>query len=370
MKQILLAVVLSMPGLAVAQDIEGIWFGGVAGGPQEWSHQAAQMTFQPTIVDGMIKLPMKAEGWKGLAYSNCNYFGRLAEEGASDLILNEPGSSSNGNGCPETVGFSLVSADRTGIDILVETTGIEGLPAEPMRLNVVLQNVEDDELATVPEGIDVFGIQPGMSYAEAEKILVDRDYARWERGDKTYQSQFLEARWVVFGKDPHEQDYRGFRDTITLSMASVDRESGDHASAPIIAIERKVEAGPDSNLKLDTIETALKDKYGVASETVYLNRAGQRADHNSWCDETTQQGISLKVSFMQGRGHAPTCGTMFNVNFSGDLQTGLVRNYYVSILNIPLAARDFWQQIRLNEREPIARFVEAQEEPSQAAPEL
>ncbi len=356
------------PSAATASDLEGIWFGGIAGGPQEWSHQGAQITVQPTIIDEMMKVELRAEGWKGFGIANCIYYGRLDGNGAASLVLNKP--MSNAERCPEGFDTSAQRIDRDTMDFALVNSGIEGFPEEPLRLSVVLRDLQDDEMATLPEGADIFGIQPGMTYTEAAEILTERGFAPHAQSERTYQNQFRQGRWVVFGKDPHENRAWDFKDKVTLSMETVDKETGNPETARIIAISREATPGPEAGLTIAALETALANKYGSAKGWLYYDRAGNLADLNTWCDETVMQNTQVYVSFQQGNSDAPTCGSRVQVSFNGDLSTGLARNYLVSIIAIPLAARDFWAQVRSTERAPIAKFIEAQEQASAAAPDL
>lgn len=368
LKYLIAIAMLALPVSAAANDLEAIWFGGMAGGPQEWDHKQAQITFQPVIIDDMIKLPLKADGWKGFAIATCNYYGRLNDAGEADLILNE--ASGNAERCPPGLSIRATRVGRDEMDFSVLGDAIVGLPPTPMRLSVVLRDLEADEMATLPDGIDVLGIRPGMSFADAEKLLLDRGFKRHEKSDKTFQSQYRIGEWVVFGRDPHETRDWEFADKVTLSMATVDAEGGDPREAPVVAVRRQANPGPEAGLKLATIEKALKDKYGTSGGTVYYDRAGRVTDRNGWCDETSMQRIRVHTSFLQGGHQDALCGDQVSVGATGDMSTGLARSYGVRMLSPTVAAKDYWAQIRASERAPIVEFLEAQEDATAAAPEL
>lgn len=368
MKHLIFLAALACPTVTAAAGAEGIWFGGTAGGPREWDHKPAQITFQPVIVEDLIKVTLKADGWKGFAIANCIYYGRLDASGAASLLLNAP--ASNADRCPQTLPVALTQVDRDTLDLSVPSPEIEGLPQQPMRLSAVLRDLYDDEMSTLPKGADILGVHPGMSFAEAEKILLERGYARHEKSDKAFETLTRKGQWIVFGKDPHVARSWDFADMITLSLATVDKETGDPRAAQIIGIRREAKPGGETGLKIATLEKALSGKYGTASGTVFYDRTGQVADRGTWCQETPMQGVPLRTSSMSHSAINPTCGSQVSVSSRGDMATGLAGAYNVSIVSVPPAARDFWAQIRGAERAPIAEFVEAQEAPTTAAPEL
>jgi hypothetical protein len=368
MKHLVFLAALAGATPAFAQGMEGIWFGGLAGGPREWDHQPAQITLQPVIIDDLIKVTMKAEGWKGFQFSNCTYFGRLDESGKSDLIFTKP--TATNQPCPMSLPVTATPVDRDSIDFSISPGVIEGFPTTPVRLKVVLRDLVDDEMAVLPDGINVLGVAPGMSLAEAQTVLLGRGFTRFEKGDQIFETRDLVGQWVVFGKDPDPTRPGVFGDRIILSMTMVDKGTGDPTTASVIAIERNVWPDPSDALQIGTLEHALAMKFGTADDRAYFNRAGQRADRKTWCSETTMQSVPMHVSFEQGGPFAPICGTSVSVGTETDPKTGRAQWYAVRITYMPLVTRDYWKQIRRDEFRSMTEFVEVQEGADGAVPDL
>lgn len=370
MKALQVLVLSVLPSVVMAEDLEGIWFGGVANGPQEWSHKGASVTFQPYVVDDLVQVIVNFDGWKGIGIGRCVYYGRMEDGGTANLLLSE-GKSANtwSTVCAKTSAARFTRVAPETIEFAME--GIVGLEPGALMLNEALRPLTAEEMPILPDGADILGLTIGMERADAVAILTERGYAEDARQTRRIQGPDWGADIVTYAK-PRVEGLQT-KDHVTLSYTAAPADGSNTPPERVMALQRNVEADVSEGLQPGVIRKALSDKYGEIegdSGTRYFDRSGQRAEFNTWCGTGTMQGFPWATSARSGGSTSPYCGTEVGSGFSIDLNTGLVRSYFITVLSAGISANDFWYRIRGGIADEIETFLAANSGEGQKAPDL
>ena len=370
MKAFQVLVLSVFPSMAVAEDLEGIWFGGVGNGPQEWSHQGASVSFQPYIVDDLVQVIVNFNGWKGIGFGQCVYYGRLDGSGAASLLLSEGKSANTWEAvCTKSSAARLKRLSLDKIEFTMD--GIAGLAPGAIELSEALRALAPEEMPVLPEGADILGLTIGMDRADAEAILNERGYAEDARQTRGMQGASWSAAFVTYAKPP--VDGQRSSDAVTLSYTAVPEDGSNMPPERVMALQRNVEVDVSEGLQPEVIRKALSDKYGPVEGDGgprYFDRSGQMADFGTWCGTGTMQGFPWATAYRSGGTNSPYCGTEVSTGFNIDISTGLVRSYHISIISTGIAANDFWYRIRGGIGQEIDTFLAANAGDGAKAPDL
>lgn len=370
MKVLQVLCICALPTVAVAEDLEGIWFGGVGNGPQEWQNRRASVGIQPYVVDDLVQITLNFDGWKGIGMGQCVYYGRLDSDGAANLLLSE-GKSSQAWQAARTreakVQMQRLAPDR--IEAVVE--GITGLDPTPVPLSEALRPLAKSEWPVQPQGADILGISIGMTRTEAEAVLRGRGYDEVPRDVPGMRGADWAAAYATYAKPRAEGSEA--RDEVTLSYTTVATEDSDATPALVLSMMRSVVVDQAEPLQPEVIRKALNDKYGPMKEdngTRYFDPAGAAASYETWCGTGTMQRFTRATATQSGGEYSPYCGTEVRSSFNIDSATGLVRNYFVEINSAGIAANDFWYRIRGGIARDIAQFLAANASEGAKPPDL
>lgn len=358
--------ILSLSSPASAQsDLTGIWFGGLSDG-------RGQVALSPEFVDDMIKVEVDFRNWAQNGYGKCIFYGRVNDAGTADLILNT-GAGGTRPDCPRN---TTLQAERTSPGTVTATiTGFSTIPpSQSFELNEVIRPIDPSEYAAMNPSFDILGATLGQTRAEIEANLIsERGYLHDFKEDQTFQTALWTATDVTYRKG----DRSSSLDRIVVSY-SAETADADPMQAEAVMVHRAVEFGEGEQLLGDTLRGALDRKYGPSLEGANDNarmydRQGQniprRGDTAIFCEPGTRQVVQYQNS--RGQGNLQShCGTILEVAIRDDFQTGLVRQYYLTLQGVDWLNNDFWDRLAFQRREEFSKFLAAVEGASNEGPEL
>ena len=357
---------LSLSSPAFAQsDLTGIWFGGLSDG-------RGQVALSPEFVDDMIKVEVDFRNWAQDGYGKCIFYGRVNDAGTADLILNT-GAGGTRPDCPRN---TTLQAQRTSPGTVTATImGFSNIPAnQSFELNEVIRPIVPSEYATMNQSFDILGATLGQTRSAIEaNLIAERGYLHDFEEDQTFQTALWTATDVTYRKG----DRSNSLDRIVVSY-SAEVADADPMQAEAVMVHRAVEFGEGEQLLGDTLRGALDRKYGPSLEGANDNariydRQGQniprRSDTAIFCEPGTRQVVQYQNS--RGRGNLQShCGTILEVAIRDDFQTGLVRQYYLTLKGVDWLNNDFWDRLAFQRREEFSKFLAAVEGASNEGPEL
>jgi hypothetical protein len=357
---------LSITSPAIAQtDLTGIWFGGLSDG-------RGQVALSPEFVDDMVKVELDFRNWAQDGFGKCIFYGRVDAAGTAELILNT-GAGGTRPDCPRS---ATLQANRASPGSVTATiAGFATIPpTQTFELDEVIRPIDPSEYATMNPNFDILGTTLGQTRAEIEaNLIAERGYIHDFERDQPFRT----ALWTAMDVTYRKGERGATLDQIIVSY-SAETADADQMQAQAVIVHRAVEFGGTEQLLGDTLRGALERKYGPSIASANDNarlydRQGQniprRGDTAIFCEPGTRQAVQYQNGRGQGRLDSH-CGTSLEVAIRDDFQTGLVRQYYLTLQGVDWLNNDFWDRLAFQRREEFSNFLVAIEGATDEGPEL
>ena len=371
-KKTFFSIALPLTALPVAaqesNNVEGVWFSGFR------NNNRGEIQFELTIIDSVGALAVEGRRWQGYGNGNCNYVFEIDGNTTTSMHLNT--ASSYNDECPTEFPFSASRRDQDTILMQLDPSlgsALGGL--NEFEMTGGLRPLLDSNRRAEIEGLDILGIETGMTRSEVESVLLDRGFEivgspLIRSGDGFTLSSEHWSR----NPDNEGQD----TDHISLSYSAVIE--GVNSPEQLVAISR-VDA-PLSPFSVAAFKNALLEKYGppasVTDDREFL-RDGRNANRsqNLECQDGPHQALRFTHSTYTRFGPIEYngqfniyCAAQVDVMVAGDTATGSVRDYSIKIYDIDMIWEDFWRRWSTQRQLEISQTIEAVRNLSTDAPDL
>lgn len=371
----IIALVAS-PSLAFGQDLDGLWGGGYTVSGSQFQSRASldmaqgfgelkinvgtSISFVNGLRSGRVVLPdnqrfeLPGEGFAATGYV-CNYF--VKHDGEElQLAINLQTSR------PEC-------DNRATASVAVGTDGTPVLSYRSLHVDMDYQlqlgigPLPDSQLATLPDGFDVLGVQPGMSIDAARGVLEEQGFTEFKSpNDPTItapdwsQTTLEFVRGDQFGSPSSPE----FPDRVTL-VESTRYDLAPEAPNFVVMLTRtrSWRAIEGDGIAPDTLRSSISAKYGAPADGgtsnsygLYFDKSGQPGVRGRAFDSTSCERQSPSVGYQTPRlltgsirlnlEPSAACGSTFR--FHADVKGSLITAFTVVLYSEPLMIQDVWRR--------------------------
>jgi hypothetical protein len=363
---------LAAPSLAMTEDLDGLWTGGYAISGSQFQSLAnldmaqgygelkinvgMSINFVNGLRSGRFALPdgqrfeLPGEGFAATRYI-CNYF--VKHDGETlQLAINLQ---TSGPGCDNRATATVAAGDDGAPGLSYRSVHVD--MDYPMQLGI--GPLPEDQLATLPEGFDVLGVQPGMSIDDARAAIEEQGFVQFQfPNDPTINAADWSQTTLEFVRGDRfgSESYPEFPDRVTLLESTrFDLDPDAPNFVVMVARTRSWRAVDGDGITPDTLMSSIGNKYGRPSNggfandySLYFDKSGQPAERGTTACFNQSPGVDYQTARMPtGRFQltlkpSAACGSTFL--FTSDVKGSLIDAFNIVLYSEPLMIQDVWRR--------------------------